>query len=469
MTIKLYLYNTISRQKEEFKPIQKNCVSFYACGPTVYWYQHIGNLRTYIFEDVLKRVLLFNGYQVKHVVNVTDVGHLASDADEGEDKLLKGLLREGLPLTKGSMLRLADKYFQEFLEDFKRLNIIMPDVWCKATEYIDDMIKLIKLIDKNGYAYQTSVGLIFDTAKFPHYSDLGRLKLEQQDQGTRTSIDNERKNPSDFAMWITNQSNHIMQWDSPWGKGFPGWHIECSAMSRRHLGDQFDIHCGGKEHIGVHHTNEIAQAEAATGKHPWVNYWLHAEWLTIPEGKMSKSKGNFIRISDFVTQKIDPLAFRYFCYTAHYRSPLSYTAEAFAGSVKGYNNLKKRIAELLKEKTDQGENIKTQYQAEFKNFINDDLNIPRAIALLHAMMKDEKLGAKQKIELLDHMDQVFALDLLKAEEQSIPKEIIELANERLQARKDKNWNLADEIRAKINAQGFNVMDKADGYDLEKCH
>jgi len=464
----LKLYNTLGRKKEEFKPVKPGFAGVYCCGPTVYWYQHIGNLRTYVFEDVLKRVLLLNGFKVKHVVNITDVGHLTSDADEGEDKLMKALKREGLPLTKESMVKLANMYFDEFKKDFVRLNILQPDVWCKATEHVPEMIELVKKIEKNGYTYKTSVGLIYDTAKFKDYAKMAMLKLEQLEEGARGKKDEERKNSSDFALWITNQPNHIMLWNSPWGAGFPGWHLECSAMSMKYLGEQFDIHCGGKEHIQVHHTNEIAQSEAATGKKPWVKYWLHAEWLVIPEGKMSKSKGSFTRVADLIEKGIHPLAFRYFTFSAHYRMPLTFSWEAVEGANNAYKTLKNRIAILKKEnKSLDKKGKKEYYEEEFLKKINDDLNMPQAVALLNDMIKDSELGSKEKLELIEKFDKVFGLDLLKEEDVNVPKEIQELVDKREEARKKKDFKLADKIRDEISSKGFVLEDTADGVRVKK--
>ena len=464
----LKLYNTMSRKKEDFRPIHPPNVGLYCCGPTVYWHQHIGNMRTYVFEDILRRVLVRNGFKVKHVVNVTDVGHLTSDADEGEDKLMKALKREGLPMTKESMLKLADKYFDEFKKDFDRLNILQPDIWCKATEHVQDMIDMVKKIEKNGYAYKTSVGLTFDTKKFKDYAKLARLKLDELEAGARGKKDSERRSPSDFALWVINQPSHIMMWDSPWGKGFPGWHIECCAMSIKYLGEQFDIHCGGKEHIQVHHTNEIAQAEAATGKKPWVKYWLHAEWLVIPEGKMSKSKGGFTRIADLIEQGIDPLAYKYFTFSAHYRKPLTFTWEALESAAAAFKALKYRIADLKKEDADFDKKNKTAfYNKEFMNRLNDDLNMPKAMALFHDMLKDENLGSREKLGLIADFDEILGLDLLKEEKLDIPKKVQDLVKKREEARKNKDWKTADSLRKEIVSKGFVLEDTKEGPVLKK--
>jgi len=464
--IMLKLYNTLSRTKEEFKPIKKGQAGMYCCGPTVYWYQHIGNLRTYIFEDILKRVLQYNGYNVKHVINVTDVGHLTSDADTGEDKLVKALKRENMPLTEESMFILADKYFQVFRDDFKKLHILPPDVWCKATEHINDMIELIKRIEENGYAYKTSVGLTYDTSKFSKYAELGRLNLDQLEEGKRGEKDKERRNSSDFALWITNQPNHIMQWDSPWGKGFPGWDIECSAMSMKHLGEQIDIHCGGKEHIPKHHTNEIAQVESATGK-KWVNFWLHAEWLELSEGKMSKSKGEFITVNDLIKKGYDPIVYRYFCFTAHYRSPLTFSWNALDSAKNGYENLKQRVIEIKQDLS--GSPTDHKYKDEFYNFLNDDLDMPRALSVVWNTIKDQKLGNKEKYNLLLEFDKIlgFGMDKWEKEEIKLDPEIDKMVQERETARKNKDYKKADEIRAKLLDKGIVLEDTPEGVRWKK--
>ena len=295
----LKLYNTLTRKKEVFKPIRKGEVGMYTCGPTVYWYQHIGNLRTYIFSDILKRVLIYNGYKVKQVMNVTDVGHLTSDSDEGEDKIEKAAKKEGKKAQD-----IADFYLKIFKEDFKKLNISEPDIWCRATKHIKEQIELIKKLEKKGFTYKTSDGVYFDTSKLKDYSKLARLKIENLQAGKRVAI-GEKKNKTDFALWKFSKQpgKRQQEWKSPWGIGFPGWHIECSAMSSKYLGKQFDIHTGGEDHIPVHHTNEIAQSEAAFGKKPWVKFWIHGAYLTFSGEKMSKSKGAIATISDLENQR----------------------------------------------------------------------------------------------------------------------------------------------------------------------
>ncbi len=456
----LKLYNTLSRKKEIFKPIKKNQIGIYGCGPTVYWYQHIGNLYRYIFEDILIRTLEYNNYKIKHIINITDVGHLTSDADEGEDKMLKALKRENLPLTKESMLKIAEKYTKEFKQDLKKLNIKEPDKWPKATEHIKEQIELIKKIEKNGYTYKTPVGLIFDTSKLNDYGKLANLKIENLKQGSRTKTDDKRKNKTDFALWITNQPNHLMQWESPWGKGFPGWHIECSAMSMKYLGEQFDIHTGGEEHIPIHHTNEIAQSETATGKKPWVKYWLHLRWLVINKGKMSKSLGNVYRLKDLEEKGFSPLDFRYFCLTGHYRKNLNFSLENLTNSKNSHQRLKRIISKIK-----QDNKINQKYLKEFQKAINNDLNIPKALKILWKLIRDEK--AEGKINTIKEMDKIFALELLKKPKIKIPENIKQLLEKREKVRKEKNWTEADKIRNQIQEKGYKINDTKKGSEIEK--
>lgn len=462
----LKLYNTLTRKKEEFRPIKPGKAGMYCCGPTVYNYAHIGNLRAYIFEDILRRTLEFNDLDVKQVMNITDVGHLTSDADEGEDKLMKALAREGKKPSVAAMKELAHGYENAFKKDIKELNILDPLIWCRATEHIPEMIELIKRINKNGYAYKTSSGLMFDTSKFKHYADLGKLKLKDLKAGARIKLDKEKKNPSDFALWITNQPNHLMQWDSPFGKGFPGWHIECSAMSIKYLGEQFDIHCGGIDHIPVHHTNEIAQSEAATGKHPWVKYWLHNDFLIMPHGKMSKSAGEFLSLQSLIDKGYEPIIYRYFCLNAHYRQQLSFSFEALDAAKNAYEKLKARVIEL-KEKGEKGDGDNISYLSKFSEAVNDDLNTPKALALLWDMLKDETVP--NKLSLLLEFDRVLGLGIkdMKTEEVKIPSEVQGLLEKREEARKNKNWKLSDEIRDKIKSKGFSVLDTPEGQKVEK--
>ncbi len=448
------LYNTLTRKKEEFKPLKKGIATIYSCGPTVYWYQHIGNLRTYIFVDILKRVLEYNKYKTKHVMNITDVGHLTSDADEGEDKMVKALKRENLPLTKDSMLKLANKYTEVFKKDLKKLNIKEPNIWSKATEHIQDMINLIKRIEKNNYTYKTKVGLTFDTSKFKDYDKLAKLKLKDLKKGARVKEDPERKNPSDFALWITNQPKHIMQWPSPWGKGFPGWHLECSAMSMKYLGETIDIHTGGEEHVPIHHTNEIAQSEAATGK-KFVKYWLHASWLLFKGQKMAKSKGDLYTLSKLEKKDYNPLSYRYLCLTAHYRTQLAFGNKTLKNAENAYKRLKNIISETKDDKK-----TNQKYLKEFKKAVNDDLDMPKALSLLWKLVRDKK--AQGKKNTIKEMDKILALDLFKKENVKVTKEIKKLMEDREKARKNKDYKKADEIRTRLKKKGIIIEDTAKG-------
>lgn len=463
------IYNTLTRKKEKFIPI-KNIVGMYTCGPTVYDYAHIGNLRTYIFEDILKRVLILNNYKVKHVMNITDVGHLTSDADEGEDKLMKALVREGKPLNEKSMLELADFYTRAFKEDIKRLNIIFPDIWCKATDHVQDMIELIKKIIKNGFAYETNTALYFDTGKDKNYGKLAKLKLNELKAGARVEVDPEKYNPYDFALWfklVGKNVNHIMNWNSPWGKGFPGWHIECSAMSMKYLGEEFDIHCGGIDHIPVHHTNEIAQSEAVTGKR-WVKYWIHGEFLVLDRGKMAKSAGTFITLQKLIDNGYSPMTYRYLCLTAHYRQQLKFSFEALESAKNSLERLKNIVRDLkAKVEETKGEEKIENYKEKFKEAVSDDLNVPEGLAVLWNAVRDENLGAREKLEIIRYCDSVLGLKLLKEEEENIPNEVLELANKREEARKNRDWKRADELREKISSFGYYVDDTEKGYRIRK--
>jgi len=457
---KLYLYNTLSHKKEEFKPIKDKLVSFYACGPTVYNFAHIGNLRTYIFEDILKRTLIYNGYKVKHIENITDVGHLVSDADEGEDKMMKALKREGLEPNEKSLLKLADQYTQAFKNDIKALNISEPDKWTKATDHIKEMIKLIERIGKNGYTYETEDGLYFDTTKLKDYGKLAGLDKVELKAGARVDLGT-KKNPTDFALWIKavgENKNHIMQWHSPWGMGFPGWHIECSAMSMKYLGEHFDIHAGGIDHIPVHHTNEIAQNEGATGKKS-VNFWLHGEFLVLDSGRMGKSAGNFITLKTVTDQGFDPLAYRYLCLQTHWRQKLTFSFEALMAGQNALVELKNQIRLL----PDGAGKIIKDYQEKFVSAINDDLNTPKALAIVWDLLKSDKKPEDKKATLFE-FDKILGLSLSEVEK--IPKDIIYLAEQRQQARIDKDYQKADEIRKQVDAKGYVIEDTVEGFAIK---
>jgi cysteinyl-tRNA synthetase len=458
----LKLYNTLTHKKEIFKPIRKDYVGIYSCGPTVYWYQHIGNLRTYIFSDILKRVLIYNGYKVKHVINVTDVGHLTSDADFGEDKIEKAARREGKTAKE-----IANYYFKVFKEDFKKLNIIEPDVWPKATEHIKEMIEMIKILEKKGYTYRTKDGIYFDTSKFKDYGKMANIKVEKLIAGKRTEM-REKRNKTDFALWKFSEQKGKRQqeWDSPWGIGFPGWHIECSVMSMKYLGENFDIHTGGEDHIQIHHTNEIAQSEAATGK-KFVNYWMHGAFLTFKGEKISKSKGGLYTISELEKNGFEPLAFRYMCLTTHYKKPLNFSLEILKASQNSFERLRNIICEIKNSNQKKNKKNIDIAKKQFLEIINDNLNIPKAISFLWEILRDERLNNTEKYELALDFDRVFGLDLGKEEKIKIPEEIKKLIKKREKARKKKNWQEADEIREKIKKLGYYINDTEKGPIVKK--
>jgi len=451
----LKLYNTFGRKKQVFKPLKKGQVGIYSCGPTVYLYQHIGNLRSYIFPDILKRVLMYKGYKVKHVMNVTDVGHLTSDADKGEDKIEQAAKREGKKAEE-----IADYYLKIFKKDLEKVNVIEPDIWPKATEHIKEQIDLIKKLEKKGFTYKTNDGIYFDSSKDKNYGKLAKLKKEGLKAGKRIAI-GEKKHKTDFALWKFSEKLGVRQqeWKSPWGVGFPGWHIECSAMSSKYLGQPFDIHTGGEDHVPIHHTNEIAQSENAAGK-KLANYWLHGAFLKFFGGKMSKSKGEITRLSDLEEQGHDSLDFRYFMLTTHYRKQLNFSRENLGGAKRSRNRLKNIIKELKDDKK-----INEKYLKAFELAMDDDLDTVTALQILWAMLRDEK--AKGKIRTIKEMDKVFGLDLLKVEKVEIPNEVLQLFEKRNKARADRSWGKADDIRKKINKLGFRIDDTKEGSKVSK--
>jgi cysteinyl-tRNA synthetase len=455
---KLRLYNTLTRKKEEFKPIHKGKVGMYTCGPTVYWYQHIGNLRSYIFADILKRVLLYNGFKVKHVINVTDVGHLTSDADTGEDKIEKAAKRE-----RKTAKEISNFYFKVFREDFKKLNILEPDVWPKATEHIKEMMDMIKILKKKGYTYTTSDGIYFDTSKFKGYGKLGKIRVEKLKAGKRVEM-REKRNKTDFALWKFSEKpgERQQEWKFMGRVGFPGWHIECSAMSSKYLGKQFDIHTGGEDHIQVHHTNEIAQSEASFGIRPWVRYWLHGAFLTTGGEKVSKSKGGLYTIAELEDMGFEPLIYRYFVLSTHYRKPLEFSIKNLNHAKKSYERLKNIISEIKDDK-----NINKKYLERFEKAINNDLDIPSALSVLWKLVRDKK--AKGKIKTIKKMDSVLGLDLLKKEKIKIPEKVRKLVAEREKLRKEKEWKKADEVREEIKKLGFLIDDTPKGSKLKKLN
>ncbi len=461
------LYNTATRKIEEFKPLKEKEVGIYSCGPTVYWNQHLGHMYAYTHWDTLVRLLRFLGYQVKWVMNVTDVGHLTSDEDTGEDKMEKGAKREGL-----TVWQIADKYLEQFQESLSLLNIQKPDVLARATEHISEQIEIIKKIEANGFTYKTKTGLVFDTSKFPDYAKFAKLDLEKQNAGARVEIDPEKKNPWDFLLWVTNQPQHIMQWDSPWGKGFPGWHIECTAMSTKYLGEQFDIHTGGSEHIPVHHTNEIAQAFGAFG-HQSVNYWLHNGWLILEGGKMSKSLDNNILTTDLIKKGYDPLAFRYLILTSHYHQGMNFTWEALEAAKTAYQKLISLVQEWQDKKSkdiSESDLVKIEsFRQEFIERISNDLNWAEGLAVLWKMVKSN-IPPYDKLEMITDFDKVLGLNLInKAIENKIeiPQEVNQLVKERENLRKAGDWQKADEVRKKIESLGWVIKDTIEGTKTQR--
>jgi len=462
---KLVFFNTLGRKYEEFRPLKKGQVGMYACGPTVYAFAHIGNFRTYIFEDLLRRVLEYNGYKVKHVMNITDVGHLTSDADTGEDKMEESAKKEGK-----SAWELAEFYAKAFFEDSEKLNLEKPGIICKATSHIKEQIALVEKLEKKGFTYKTNDGVYFDTSKLRDYGKLANLKIENLKAGKRVEM-GDKKNPTDFALWkfSPKDKKRQMEWPSPFGTGFPGWHIECSAMSMKYLGETFDIHCGGVDHIPVHHTNEIAQAESATRKKA-VNYWMHGEFLTLKKARMGKSEGNLVTIADLEKQGFSALDYRYLALTGHYRKPLLFTIESLKAAKNAFDRLKNSIAELKENPKSKKSKKAEEYKKKFLEKINDDLNIPEALALLHKLLAEKDIENKEKLKLALDFDKVLGLNLEKAESaflEKIPEEIKKLVEERENARKKKNWAKADELRNKIKEKGFEISDTEKGAKIKK--
>ena len=461
------LYNTLTKQKNDFIPLNGNEVRIYSCGPTVYSYAHIGNFRTYIFVDNLRRVLEYNGYILKHVMNITDVGHLESDADEGEDKMEKAAKKE-----KKSPYEIAEFYTKAFFEDMDKLNIERPEIIAKATDHINDMLEFAKEIVANGYGYETSTAIYFDVSKLDKYPVLSNRNIDEQIAGARVDVDPEKRNPYDFAIWIKAPENHIMKWESQWGLSYPGWHLECSAMSRKYLGEVFDIHTGGVDHIPTHHENEIAQSKGAFGKIP-AKTWMHVEFLQVDGGKMSKSLGNVYTISQLEEKGIEPLAFKLFCYTAHYRTKLNFTFDGAISSQKALNRLRESIIKHKNGNDNIDVEILKKYKERFIDAINDDLNIPVAMSVVWELARYE-LKSKKIADMLLDFDKVLGLDLINSEkylkEESnveIPAEVKTLLEERKTARENKNWVLSDELRDKIKEHGYIVKDTKEGMTVEK--
>jgi cysteinyl-tRNA synthetase len=451
--MELHLYDSWERRVRRFDSINAGHVGLYCCGPTVYDYAHIGNLRTYIFEDLLRRTLQFNDYQVQHVVNITDVGHLVSDADDGEDKMEKGSRRSGK-----SAWDIAEFYSAAFMADFRALNLLQPAVWCRATDYLPQQISFIESLEQKGFTYHTADGIYFDTSKQEDYGYMARLDRSALQAGTRVAMGEKRSN-TDFALWKFSPADarRQMEWESPWGRGFPGWHIECSAMSAAHLGKLFDIHCGGEDHIAVHHSNEIAQTHACHGTR-LANYWMHGYFLQTGSEKMSKSGGDFLRLQSLLDQGIDPLAYRYLCLMAHYRSQLEFSWDGLQSAATGLQRLREAY-----HRAPDGGAVDPIWMRRFRDEINNDLNFPRALALVWELVRSDTDAATCKATLRA-MDKVLGLDLdnWRPESFQIPEVVTELARQRQNARDRQQWQEADRLRLEIRQQGFLVEDSATG-------
>lgn len=461
--MKLYFYNTRTRKKEEFTPLEGNTVRIYSCGPTVYKDATIGNMKSYIFMDTLRRVLRYNGYDLKHAMNITDVGHLVSDGDEGEDKMEKAAKAE-----KKDPLEIAKIYTERFFNDFERLNIERPEIVCKATDHIKEMIQFVQRLIDNGYAYETSTAIYFDVSKLDQYGVLSGVDVRKQKAGARVKVDEEKRNPYDFALFIKAPENHIMKWESPWGLAYPGWHIECSTMSNKYLGEVFDIHTGGIDLIPTHHENEIAQSKGATGKEP-ARFWMHCDYLLIDGGKMSKSLGNAYLVTDLMEKGYDPLAFKMMCFTAHYRNKLNFTWEAMTSSQNALIRLKEGYAKHSAGEEDIEDSKVDEYRTRFNEAINDDMNMPVAMSVVWDVVKNP-IKSKKLANLLIDFDKVLGIRIqepIMKKEEELPEEIKALVEERKQARTEKNWVKSDEIRDILKEKGYNVKDSKDGMTLEK--
>ena len=467
----LRLFNTLSRELEEFHPLQPGQAGVYACGPTVYNFAHIGNLRTYVSEDLLVRTLRELGYQVRHVMNVTDVGHLTSDADQGEDKMVKSAREQGQ-----TVWQIAEFYTCAFFEDCAGLNVLRPTVVCRATEHIEDMIALIRRLEQRGFTYQAGGNVYFDIARFPDYGRLAGQNLEELKAGARVEVDEGKRNPLDFVLWFTRSKfeHQAMLWDSPWGRGYPGWHIECSAMSMKYLGEQLDIHCGGVDHVPVHHTNEIAQSEAATGR-KWVDYWLHAEFLVLAKEKMAKSTGGFLTLASLREKGFEPLDYRYLCLGAHYRSQLQFSYEALEAARSGRRGLEERLARL-REELPAGQEPGAEPDAErehvqaFFNEMADDLNSPRGLAVLWGLLRDSSLPPAARLRGALAMDRILGLGLEAAgarKAKALDPEEQALLEERDRARQARDWARADSLRRELARRGIQVEDTPGGVRWKK--
>ncbi len=458
------IYNTLTRKIEEFIPYEKGIVRMYTCGPTVYHYAHIGNLRSYVVEDVLEKALNYLGYKVIRAMNITDVGHLSGDSDLGKDKMVNSAKKEHM-----SVLDIAKKYTDYFFDDARKLNIKKPEVIIPATSLIDEYIRLIKILLDNNSAYIANNNVYFDTQKLDQYYVLSNHQADELLIGSRETVEEDtfKRNPADFVLWFTKSKfeDQELKWDSPWGKGYPGWHIECSAISLKYLGEYLDIHCGGIDNIFPHHTNEIAQSEAIIN-HPWCRYWFHVEHLNDVNGKMSKSSGDFLTVSLLESKGYNPLAYRFYCLQSHYRNQLLFTYESLDGASLAYKKLKNKVMSL-KETGDINNDQIINYIEQFKQAINNDLNTAMMLTTIYDVLKDEHLNEATKIYLIKDFDRVLSLDLFKEEITDISKEDLAKIEERNWAKQNKDFDKADQIRDELLAKGIKIIDTRDGIKYER--
>jgi len=460
-------FNTLAKKKEAFIPLSKKTVKMYSCGPTVYDYAHIGNLRVYVFSDVIKRILEYRGYTVKHIINITDVGHLSDDADEGEDKMSAGLKREGKESTLQNMKALGERYASFFIEDLHELNIELPFAFPRASDHINEQVAYIRSLLEKGYAYQGESGVYFDTRKFSRYGVLGGSASAEH---SRIGVSTEKHDPKDFILWKKDAS---LGWDSPWGRGFPGWHIECTAMASKYLGKTFDIHTGGVDHIPVHHNNEIAQAEAATGR-PFARYWMHGEFITVEGKRIGKSEGNAIRLYQLKERDVSPLAYRYLLLGTHYRQPMNFTWQSLEAAETALYKALRIFADLPA-----GGIVNDAYRSRFETAINDDANTPEALAVLWELIKDENITPSDKRATILNFDRVLGIgfgnftdrdDLEKlfvVPPHDLSEEVAGLIQRRERAREKKEWAEADRLRAELNRKGFSIEDTENGPEIRK--
>lgn len=469
--MQIRLYNTMTRRIEDFKPITPNHVGFYSCGPTVYWDQHLGNMRTFLNNDILKRMFLANGYTVNHVMNYTDVGHLTSDEDTGDDKMEKGAARENI-----SVWDVAKKYIANCERDMDSLNLIRPTHTPRATDHIKEQIELIQKLEKLGYTYEIpGDGIYYDTSKFAQYGALGGQNLSELRAGARIE-NNAKRNITDFALWkfAPKDVKRQMEWDSPWGVGFPGWHLECSAMSMKYLGEHFDIHTGGQEHIKVHHTNEIAQSEPVVGN-PWVHYWVHWAWLMLKDGKMSKSSGSFWTVQGLIEQGYDPMAYRYLVLLGHYRQPVEFSMDSLDAASTGYKNLVRKIADLMNDESgDLDKDLYQQWHDKLLAPVSDNLKTAESLVVFQDLLKDKNINNTTKLALVEFVDELLGLQFMDRatklhalESVEAPDEIKQMAQKRMEAKKSRDFATADDLRNQIDAKGWTVTDIPNGFKLVK--